>query len=61
MDNPKVGDVVLLKTNGYRAEVIGLGSIATARGLATTYNVKLPGGSSVNILREEFTFPVPQR
>jgi hypothetical protein len=56
MDNPKVGDIVLY--NGYRAEVIGLGSIATARGLATTYNIKLPGGSSVNVLREEFTFPV---
>jgi hypothetical protein len=62
MDNPKVGDIVLHNSNGYRAEVIGLGSIATARGLATTYNIKflegpMPGGPSVNVLREEFTYP----
>jgi len=61
-ENPKVGDVVLHR-NGYRAEVIGLGSMATNRGLATLYNIKflegpLPG---VNCLREEFTFPAPEQ
>jgi hypothetical protein len=60
MEDPKIGDMVL-HNNGCRAEVIALGSIATNRGLATTYNLKffermIP---SVNCLREEFTFPLP--
>jgi hypothetical protein len=59
MENPKVGDKVV-HHNGYKAEVKGLGSVATNQGLATLYNLKflegpLPG---VNCLREEFTFPV---
>jgi hypothetical protein len=60
MENPKVGDVVL-HNNGYRAEVIELGSIATNRGLATLYNLKFLEGiiPGVNCLREEFTFPLP--
>ena len=58
-DNPKVGDKVL-HINGYLAEVIELGSIATNQGLAVTYNIKFLEGPfpGVNCLREEFNFPV---
>ena len=61
MENPKIGDIVL-HNNGCRAEVIGLGGIATNRGLAPTYNLRflegiIPGVGSC--LREEFNFPLP--
>ena len=57
MKDPKKGDVVIHR-NGCRAEVMGLGSIATHRGLETMYNLKFLEGpiSGVNCLREEFTF-----
>ncbi len=60
MENPKIGDIVL-RRNGCRAEVMGLGSMATNRGLATLYNLKFLEGviPGVNCLREEFTFPLP--
>ena len=59
LENPKKGDMVL-HNNGYRAEVIDLGSIATDRGLAPLYNLKFLDGPivGVNCLRDEFTFPV---
>ena len=52
----------MLHRNGYMAEVIGLGSIATNQGLATLYNIKFLEGPfpGVNCLREEFTFPVTE-
>jgi hypothetical protein len=58
MENPKIGDIVLHRS-GYRAEIIGLGSIATDRGLAPLYNLKFLEGPfpGVNCLRQEFTFP----
>jgi hypothetical protein len=59
MENPPKGDKVLHR-NGYMAEVIDLGSIATKQGLATLYNIKFLEGPfpGVNCLREEFTFPI---
>ena len=59
MQDPQKGDKVLHR-NGYMAEVLELGSIATNRGLATLYNIKFLEGPfpGVNCLREEFTFPV---
>lgn len=57
--NPVVGDRVR-HNNGHQAEVIGLGSIATAQGLAVTYNIKFLEGPfpGVNCLRQEFVFPI---
>lgn len=61
MQNPLKGDKVLHR-NGYLAEVLELGSMATTQGLATLYNIKFLEGPfpGVNCLREEFTFPVTQ-
>lgn len=58
--DPKIGDMVLL-SNGYRAEVVDLGSVATNGGLATTYHVRYLEGhvGGMSCLREQFTFPIP--
>lgn len=63
MENPQIGDRVLHDTEGL-AEVIGIGSVATRSGPAAIYNLKFLEGApaaSVNCLREEFTFPVPDK